>query len=494
VRRLNNASLSLLPQSIARPRYNRADVQTGIVHIGIGAFHRAHQAVMAEACLEAGDLGWGILGASLRSPSVAGQLNPQDGLYTCHIKDGSSTKISVIGASCGVLVAPDNPAALIEAMAQPSVKLVTLTITEKGYCLSPSTGKLLVDEAILRHEIAHRDRPQSAYGFLAAALALRRSRGIKAFTILSCDNISDNGGKLGSAMVDFAHEIDPQLADWIHSNVAFPSSMVDRIVPAIPQADVDAFEADYGVRDEGLVSTEPFFQWVIENRFSGAMPDFERASAHYTNDVRPWETAKLRLLNGAHSAMAYLGALAGHKYINQVIEEPAFADFIRALHLEAASTLQTPVGMDIDLYCAQLVSRFKNASLQHRTKQIAVDGSQKIPQRFLAAIRIKLKRSEAFDALAFAVAGWMRWQSGIDESGKPFLVDDPLASQTKAVFERSGGASSIAKGLCAIEAIFGADLATNQRFLHGVTYALDLIMTRGAAAGLQQMLMESGKA
>jgi fructuronate reductase len=491
VGRLSDTSLLTLPDTIARPRYNRADVQTGIVHLGIGAFHRAHQAVMVEACLNAGDLRWGVLGASLRSPAVSSQLNPQGGLYTCHVKDGADTNISVIGALRGVIVAPENPSALIEGLAASSVKLVSLTITEKGYCLDPNSGRLLLDDPILQQDIKQPQVPQSAYGFLLAALALRRARKIEAFTVLSCDNIAENGKKLGAALVDFASQADAGLAGWIQTNVTFPSTMVDRIVPAVPSSDIDTFEAVYGVRDEGLVSTEPFSQWVIENRFSGVMPDFEHAGAQYTNDVQAWETAKLRLLNGAHSAMAYLGALAGFDYIHQVIAQPAFVAFIEDLHIESASTFQAPKEMDVEFYCAQLLDRFRNSSLQHKTRQIALDGSQKIPQRLLAAIRVKLERGEAFNALAFALAGWMRWQSGIDEIGQAFEVKDPLAVQTRAVFAHGGSPTEIVQGLCAIEAIFGTDLVADSRFVHQVSLALDLIVTRGVLGGLRQMLNKS---
>jgi fructuronate reductase len=345
--RLSNATLESLPSTVKRPSYDRRAVSTGIVHLGIGAFHRAHQAVFTEDCLEAGDLRWGIIGASLRGHTVGQQLNPQDGLYTCLTRDGGETQARVIGANTGVLVAPENPGALVEAMAAPDVSIISLTVTEKGYHLDPATGALNTDDPAIASDIAGIKPPQTAPGFIVAALALRKARGLGPVTCLSCDNLPENGQRLGDAVVTLAQQSDPALAAWIARNVAFPSSMVDRIVPATTAEDVDGFTREFGLVDEGLVKTEPFNQWVIEDRFAAARPDWERAGVQLTDDVRPWELAKLRLLNGAHSGLAYLGGLAGHQFIHQAMAQPAFAAFVDQLHSEAAATLSPPSGLNL---------------------------------------------------------------------------------------------------------------------------------------------------
>jgi fructuronate reductase len=488
--RLNTATQQSLPASIAQPAYDRAQVETGIVHLGIGAFHRAHQAVFTESCLAAGDLRWGILGASLRSPNVADQLNPQDGLYTCLVRNGDDTKAQVIGASKGVLIAPQDPIALVEAMAAPGVSVVSLTITEKGYKLDPATGTLMVEDPDVASDIAGTTGPKTAPGFIVAALALRQARGLAPFTCLSCDNLPENGERLGDAVKTLAHYSDPKLADWIAKYGAFPSSMVDRIVPATTQEDITAFQQQTGLEDQGLVKTEPFSQWVIEDRFAGARPEWEAAGVQITQDVRPWEIAKLRLLNGAHSGLAYLGALAGHEFVHQAVSDPAFVAFVDRLHDEAAATLTPPPGLDVTAYRRDLKARFANAALQHKTRQIAMDGSQKLPQRLLFTIRHRLDRGQSIDALALTVAGWMRWQSGVDEAGQAYKVDDPLASTTAAIFAQGGGVRTIATGLIKLEAVFGEDLSSDARFIDKVGQAFQLLMDQGAANAVRTLAIK----
>jgi fructuronate reductase len=485
--RLSDTTLTRLKGKAVLPHYERGATQTGIVHLGIGAFHRAHQAVFTEDCLAAGDLHWGILGASLRSRSVAQQLNPQNGLYTCLVREGSQTQARVIGACKGVMVAPDNPTALVEAMAAPSVKIVSLTITEKGYKLDPATGALMADDPDVASDIAGISGPRTAPGFIVAALALRQERGLEPFTCLSCDNLPENGERLGDAVITLAQASDPKLADWITRHGAFPSTMVDRIVPATTEQDIATFHEQTGLEDQGLVKTEPFSQWVIEDRFAGARPDWEAAGVQITKDVRPWEIAKLRLLNGAHSGIAYLGALAGHEFVHEAVADPAFAAFVDRLHDEAAATLTPPPGLDVLAYRNDLKARFANAALQHKTRQIAMDGSQKLPQRLLFTIRHRLDRGQSIDALALAVAGWMRWQAGYDEKGQRYVVDDPLAATTAAVFAQGGGAATIAQGLVRLDAVFGEDLIGDANFVSAVSTALQHLMREGAASAVRAL-------
>lgn len=475
---------SHLPSGLKGPAYDRSAVRIGHVHLGVGAFHRAHQAIYSEACLCAGDLRWGILGASLRSPQVADQLNPQQGLYSCLVREGAESRASVIGAIKKVLVAPENPAALIGAMADKDVHVVTLTITEKGYHLDPATGALRMDDPAIAADLARPHAPATAPGLLVAALAARKAAGLAPFTALSCDNLPDNGGRLKQAVLDFARAQDAGLADWIERFGAFPASMVDRIVPATTPDDLALFAAEFGVQDLGLVKTEPFSQWVIEDHFAGERPHWELAGAQFTHDVAPWEMAKLRLLNGAHSALAYLGNLAGYQTVDQAMANPAFERFVDHLQDEAESTLTPPPGLNLAAYRGDLKRRFKNAALMHKTYQIAMDGSQKLPQRLLATIATRISRGQDFACLALAVAGWMRWQAGVDEQGQPYEVQDPFAAQTRVLYQKGQNGFEKAASLCSLEAVFGPDLSRDPRFVTTIGEALDTLLKEGARASV----------
>ena len=304
--RLNDTALRGLPADVARPAYDRASVKTGVVHLGIGAFHRAHQAVVFDDALASGDLRWGVLGASLRSPGVREQLNPQDGLYTLVVRDGAQEHLRVIGAGRGVLVGPEDPAALVAAMADADVHIVTLTVTEKGYRLDPATGDLLLGDPDVAVDLADISAPCTAPGFIVAALQARKAAGLRPFTVISCDNIPRNGQRIRAGVLAMARRIAPSLADWIEAEGAFPQTMIDRIVPATTPDDVARLTARLGVEDQGMVKAEPFTQWVIEDWFAGERPDFAAFGVQLTDAVEPWEDAKLRLLNGAHAATAYL--------------------------------------------------------------------------------------------------------------------------------------------------------------------------------------------
>lgn len=483
--RLSEAALPGLPADVARPAYDRAALKTGVVHLGIGAFHRAHQAVVFDDALAGGDLRWGVLGASLRSPGVRDQLEPQDGLYTLVIRDGAEEHLRVIGAGRGVLVALEDPAALVSAMADPDVHIVTLTVTEKGYRLDPATGDLLIDDPDVAADLADIGEPRTAPGFIVAALYARKAAGMAPFTVISCDNIPHNGRRIRAAVLAMARRIDPSLADWIEAEGAFPQTMIDRIVPATTPDDIARLEARTGVRDEGMVKAEPFTQWVIEDRFAGEHPDFAALGVQLTDAVEPWEDAKLRLLNGAHSALAYLGALSGHEYVHEAVARPAFRAYVEALWDEAEATLDPPPGLDIAAYRRELMARFSNAALMHRTRQIAMDGSQKLPQRLLAGAAERLAAGQGIEAMALGVAAWMRWQSGVTESGEIFVVDDPLASM---IAERLAGAESDearVAALLTLSAVFPPSLADDPHFAKAVTDAYLSLTTHRAveAAG-----------
>jgi fructuronate reductase len=482
--RLSLSKLSGLPATVTPPSYERAAVRTGVVHLGIGAFHRAHQAAVFDAALADGDLRWGILGVSLRSPGVRDQMVPQDGLYSLVVRQGDEQHVRIIGATQDVLVAPENPAAVVDALASPDVNIVTLTVTEKGYRLDPATGALLEQEEDVASDLASLAAPRTAPGFLVAGLARRRKAGLPPFTAISCDNLPHNGRRLRQAVLTMAERHDPALAEWIDRHGAFPQTMVDRIVPATTPNDIAALASLFGVEDQAMVKTEPFTQWVIEDSFASERPDFARYGVQLTGDVAPWEEAKLRLLNGAHSGIAYLGGLAGIEFVHQFVARPEGERFVERLWDEAQTTLDPPAGLDIAAYRTELMARFSNSALQHRTRQIAMDGSQKLPQRLLATIAARRARGLEVETLALAVAAWMRWQGGVDDTGAPFTVDDPLATRTAAALAGCGSAAERVAALLAIDAVFPPALAVDELVRATLTRHLEHLESAGALAAL----------
>ena len=478
--RLNDATLSGLTAEVARPAYDRTLVKTGVVHLGIGAFHRAHQAVVFDDALAGGDLRWGVLGASLRSPSVAEQLNPQDGLYTLVVRDGADERLRIIGSGKGVRVGPEDPEGLVGVMADADVHIVTLTVTEKGYRLDPATGALKLDDPEVAADLADIASPRTAPGFIVAALKARKAAGLQPFTVISCDNLPHNGQRIRSGVLEMARRIDPALADWIAAEGAFPQTMIDRIVPATTPEDIDRLEARLGVRDEGMVKAEPFTQWVIQDGFAGERPDFAAFGVQLTDRVEPWEDAKLRLLNGAHSAVSYLGALSGHAHVHEAVAQPALRSVVMRLWDKAETTLSPPQGLDIAAYRTALMARFDNAALMHRTYQIAMDGSQKLPQRLLHTIEARLAAEASIDALALGVAAWMRWQDGVDEAGNAYVVQDPLAEQMSRLLAGADTDEGRVDALLSLSAVFSPALAADPRFISAVLGAYGALRRDGA--------------
>ena len=478
--RLSNQTLAALPEMVQRPAYVRDAVAPGIVHLGVGAFHRAHQAVYTDDVL-ARDPGWGIVAASLRSPDTRDALEPQDGLYALAVRSGEGESVRVIGSISRVLVAPESPASLLAAMADPRVRIVSLTVTEKGYCHDPATGELNEEHPDIRYDLAAPGTPRTAIGFIVEALHRRRTAGVRPFTVLTCDNLPANGRLTKRVLDRFAELRDPDLGAFIGSELVCPSTMVDRITPATTDEDRRRIAEALGLEDGWPVVTEPFSQWVIEDRFPTGRPAWEEAGAELVADVEPYELLKLRLLNGAHSSLAYLGYLAGYETVAETMADPAFAGFVRRIMDEAAATLDMPAGIDVAAYRAALIERFKNPALKHRTWQIAMDGSQKLPQRLLGTVRDRLRAGAPFPSVALGIAGWMRYVTGRDEAGRAIEVRDPLAPRLRAVADAAGlSAERLAPALLSVGEIFGADLPADPRFRAAVTDALDKLISLGA--------------
>ncbi|WP_306754366.1 mannitol dehydrogenase family protein [Paracoccus actinidiae] len=455
--------------------YSEPTTAGGIVHLGLGAFFRAHGAVYVA---EAG--GWGITGVSLQSPGTRDKLRPQGWAYTALELAPDGKKPQVVAVLRDVLVAPEDPQAVLDVMAAPDTHIVSLTVTEKGYCHEPSTGRLNRDHPDIRHDLAN-PLPKSAPGFLVRALALRRAAGLPPFTVLCCDNLPENGRVVRGVVGDLARLIDPALADWIEAHGAFPSTMVDRIVPATTPTDLDRLEAASGYRDEAPVMHEPFRQWVIEDRFCGPRPAFETVGAQMVADVTPYEHMKLRMLNGTHSSLAYLGYLAGHETIADTMADPVFADFVRRLwHDEIIPALTPPPGEDLAAYADALAARYANPAIRHRTWQIAMDGSQKLPQRILGTIGESRAAGRAVPGLTLAVAAWMRYISGRDEKGQAIEVKDPLSTRLAALW-RDDPAQTVV-GFLGLAEVFPPALRDDAGFAADLSAALSRLVRDGARA------------
>lgn len=466
------SSNTLVNANATKPNYDRGKIQPGIVHIGVGAFHRAHQAVYIDDLL-ASEPKWGIIGASLRNADMANALNPQDGNYTLCVNGSEQSEYRIIGSILDVIDASSNCEALLQQLADPAIRIVSLTVTEKGYCLDPATGRLDQKHSEVNADLASPHAPSTVPGILVEALRRRKNNGIEAFTILSCDNLPNNGRTTRAAVVDMARLLDTNLAAWIEENASFPNSMVDRITPASTAEDNIQIAKHIGLDDAAPVITEPFTQWVIEDNFCNGRPKFEEAGAMMVADVEAFENMKLRMLNGSHSTLAYLGYLKGHETVADAISNPVLSKLVTdMMTIEIIPALDMPKEVDLYAYRDALIERFQNKSLKHRTWQIAMDGSQKLPQRLLDSVRERIKNGEPYECLAQGVAGWMRYATGVDLDGNSIDVRDPMRDQLHQIGqEHLSNPGELVEAFTKIEAIFGTDLSQDLGFKQNITKA-----------------------
>jgi fructuronate reductase len=486
--RLSMSTLGQASASVARPAYDREQLTPGIVHLGIGAFHRAHMAVYVDDLL-AGHPDWAIVGASLRRPDTKEALVPQDFLYTVAVRDASGTACRVIGSVIDVLDANTQREELLALMAHPQIRIVSLTVTEKGYCHDPATGALDEDHPDILHDLDNPRDPVSAPGLIVEALERRRLAGVAPFTVMSCDNLPSNGETTKRIITRFADLRSSELHDFVRDKVAFPSTMVDRIVPATTDADRALVEEVTGLDDAWPIMTEPFIQWVIENDFVGdARPPFETVGAQMVDEVEHYELMKLRMLNGSHSTLAYLGYLAGHQYVSDAVGDPAILKLIHGLMTDEVIPTLPMTRSDLEAYRDRLLERFANPALKHRTWQIAMDGSQKLPQRLLNTIRDRLKTGQGITRLSLGVAAWMRYVTGTDEKGEPIEVKDPLAARLREIADAAGSdVEALVHDLLGVGEIFGTDLPEHAGFRDAVTAHLRALLADGAAATVKEV-------
>ena len=464
--RLTEANLGALRDGVPSPDYDRADVATGVVHFGPGAFFRAHTAWYMDRLL-AHDRRWGICAVALKTGGLVRALAEQDFLYTLAELDAAPS-YSVVGSLKDYLVASENPGLVFRRLTAPAVKLVAVTVTEKGYCLDGAGALDLVHPDIV-HDLGKPEAPRSVIGWIAEGLRRRRAAGLSAFTVLSCDNLVGNGPKLRAAVLGLASEQgDARLADWIARDVRFPATMVDSITPHADSAFLETIAQTTGLRDEAAVRRERFAQWVIEDDVPADFPDLASVGVTMTKTVKDYELAKLRLLNGAHSALAYLGLAAGHKTVFEAMRDAALAHFVESMMREdEARTLH--VGFDIPAYIDRLIARLKNPAVAHRLMQIAADGSLKIPYRFLEPAAELLAANGDPGRLLVPVAAWMRFVVTEIRAGR--MLDDPLATRLAEIGKAASGVAADIDLFLLLDGVFPDALKKNPRFVKALADA-----------------------
>jgi mannitol 2-dehydrogenase len=487
--KLNQVNLPLLDKAIAAPRYDRRQVGQSIAHIGVGGFHRSHQAVYAENLFHQGeDLRWGLCGLGLlqQDARMRDVLRSQDCLYTLVERGAAGDSARVVGSIVQYLFAPDDPEAVIEKLAAPETKIASLTITEGGYYLQTGTGRLDAGHPDLRHDLAHPHQPACSFGFLLEALDRRRRRGQGPFTVLSCDNIQGNGDVAKRMLLAFAELRDPALARWMAENCAFPNSMVDRITPATTEEHRALVRDKFGIDDGWPVTAEPFRQWVIEDHFVQGRPRWEKAGAQMTGDVLPYEKMKLRLLNAGHQALCYIGLLLGYEFVHQTMRDPDIRRLVELMmDREVTDLLAEVPGVDLGGYKKTLIERFANPAIRDQLLRIGIYGSMGMPKFVLPSIEEQLKRGGPIRLLSFVAACWFRCLGGRDEQGREILFKDPMGPKLREL-ARAGGNDP--GRLLALREIFSEELAGSPRFLKEVGGTLGALNQNGARATLVQFI------
>ncbi len=460
--KLNEASLSSLASHVRVPKYDRHQITNGIVHIGVGGFHRAHQALYLDNYFhEHPGSDWGICGVGLLEfdKRMRDALTSQDCLYTLVEKSPSGDRARVIGAITKYLFAPDNRQAVIDTLADPKCRIVTLTITEGGYYYIEGSGEFDANHPTIQYDLQHPHEPIGVYGFLTAALDRRRQQGIAPFTLLSCDNLQGNGNIARKMLTAFAQMQNPELGRWVAEHVAFPNCMVDRITPATTPADIKMVAEQFNIDDAFPVVAEPFLQWVVEDNFCAGRPNWEAVGVQMTSDVHPYEMMKIRLLNASHLLIGYLGSLAGYTYVHEVMADALIRQAVDCLMAEVTPTLEPVPGIDLDDYKKTLIERFANPKIRDQLPRLCLNSSAKIPKFVLGSLRDALRQEGAIDYMSLTIAAWFRYLNGLDDQGNPIAIDDPIAG-TLTQLARSTGSDP--KQLLNLTEIFG-DLPQSPR-------------------------------
>ncbi|CAM4148880.1 mannitol dehydrogenase family protein [Zobellia nedashkovskayae] len=474
---LNQKNLSRLPKDISIPKYDRDSVTAGIVHIGVGGFHRSHEAVYTDMLLHGPDASsWGICGVGLREGDrhMADILKRQDHLYTLIVKhpDGK-VETQVVGSIIDFMLSVDNPQAVIDKMADKDIKIVSLTITEGGYNFKPSNGEFDFDNADVKYDLANPETPKTVFGYLTAALRKRKNAGIPAFTVQSCDNIQHNGTMTAKMLSAFAERQDPELAQYIKKEVRFPNAMVDRITPVTTQKDMDYLSETFGLKDEWPVTCEPFHQWVIEDNFSNGRPAWENVGAQFVPDVTPYEKMKIRLLNAGHSVLGLLGSIQGFDTIDNTVSDPLFGSYLRKfMDIEVTPVLDTVEGVDLNAYKDSLIERFGNPNIKDNLARICLESSAKLPKFLIATIHDNLANGGSIKYATLVIAAWCYYSDkGVNQHNEPLDIVDAMKDELhEAAKETANDKLSFLK----LESIFG-NLIENQKFTEQYAEMIDVI-------------------
>ena len=479
--KLGNQTLTALPSGVAGPSYDRSAVRVGIVHFGVGGFHRAHQAMYLDRLMNDGlALDWGICGVGIMESDkrMRDALNGQDGLYAMVVKNPDGRyDARVIGSIVRYLYAPDDPEAVIETMTAPEVRIVSLTITEGGYNFDHVTGEFVFETPVVARDLTGKDAPATVFGLVSEALRRRRERGIVPFTVMSCDNIQGNGDVARAMFCSFAERKDPDLGAWMRKNVAFPNAMVDRITPVTAPSDIKQVADRFGIDDAWPVVCEPFTQWVLEDHFPAGRPPYEKAGVQLVADVVPYELMKLRLLNASHQGLTYFGYLAGYRFAHEVTQNPLFTDFLLGyMKEEAMPTLDPVPGIDLDEYCRTLIDRFSNPEVRDTLARLCAESSDRIPKWLLPVVRSQLASGGEIRRSAGIVASWARYAEGVDEQGQPIDIVDRLKDSLVKI---AAGNRAEPTAFIANRAVFG-DLIDQPRFVEAYVRVLHSLHEKGA--------------
>ncbi|MFC3689990.1 mannitol dehydrogenase family protein [Aquipuribacter hungaricus] len=486
---LSQATVASLDPAVPVPGYDRGALRVGIVHLGVGGFHRAHQAAYLDDLMARG-LGtdWALCGVGVlpHDRRIIETLQRQDGLYTLVVKHPDGRREPrVVGSVVRALLAPDDPQAVLGQMADPAVRIVSLTITEGGYLVNQVTGEFDAGSPAIAADLVPGAVPSTAFGYVVAALARRRAEGTPPFTVLSCDNIPGNGDVARRMMAAFARLLDPELADWMLAEVSFPSSMVDRITPVTVPDDVQQLTDSTGIEDGWPVVCEPFAQWVVEDEFSSGRPPLEEVGVQLVHDVEPYELMKLRLLNVGHQAIAYLGHLAGYRYAHEAASDPLFRRFLLGyMEREGSPTLPEVPGVDLDAYRHGLVDRFANPEVRDTLARLAAESSDRIPTWLVPVVAENLRTGGEVGHSALVIASWARYAEGVDEQGHPIEVVDRLKEQVMAAAARH---DEDPLALLRDRDLFG-DLVDDPRFTEAYAGALASLRAHGARATLEALV------
>jgi mannitol 2-dehydrogenase len=486
---LNARTLAYWRERVPAPAYDRNLVTPGVVHVGVGGFHRAHQAMYLDRLMNQGQaLDWGICGVGVMPAdrTMKEVMAAQDGLYTLVLKHSDGTyEPRVIGSIVEYLFAPDDPEAVIETMAAPSIRIVSLTVTEGGYNISDVTGEFDAANPGVARDLEPGAVPGTTFGLVTEALRRRRDRGLVPFTVMSCDNLQGNGDLARRAFTTFARLRDPDLGDWVEREVSFPNCMVDRITPVTTDADRAEITERFGIQDQWPVVCEPFTQWVLDDAFTAGRPPYERAGVQLVADVEPYELMKLRLLNAGHQALCYFGYLCGYRLVHEAAQDPLFQAFLLGyMDEEATPTLPPVPGVDLGEYKHTLIERFSNPQVRDTIARLCAESSDRIPKWLLPVVRLQLGTGGEIRRSAAVVASWARYAEGVDEQGEPIEVADRLAGSLVPLARRQRQDPGV---FIENRQLFG-DLAANERFRTAYLSALASLYTRGARATLEMLV------